>query len=66
MNNKIKIILFVITALFVLIVSAFGLSKVKVDDFHKAAIVFVVDASASNQKELPIYAFKSEIAEFIG
>lgn len=30
-----------------------GLSKIKVDDFHKSAIVFVVDSSASNQKNLP-------------
>ena len=33
--------------------SLIGLSKVKVDDFHKAAVMFVVDASASNQKQLP-------------
>lgn len=30
-----------------------GLKNIKVDDFHKAAIVFVVDSSASNQKMLP-------------
>ena len=28
-------------------------SKIKVDDFHKSAVVFVVDSSASNQKNLP-------------
>lgn len=27
--------------------------NIKVDDFHKAAIIFVVDSSASNQKNLP-------------
>jgi hypothetical protein len=27
--------------------------NIKVDDFHKAAVIFVVDASASNQKDLP-------------
>jgi hypothetical protein len=31
----------------------FGLSKLKPDEFHKAAIIFVVDSSASNQKDLP-------------
>lgn len=30
-----------------------GLKNIKVDEFHKAAIVFVVDSSASNQKMLP-------------
>ncbi len=27
--------------------------NIKVDDFHKAAVIFVVDSSASNQKNLP-------------
>lgn len=27
--------------------------NIKVDDFHKAAIIFVIDSSASNQKMLP-------------
>lgn len=31
----------------------FGLSRLKVDDFHKAAVIFVVDSSASNLKNLP-------------
>ena len=30
-----------------------GLKNIKVDDFHKSAIIFVVDSSASNQKNLP-------------
>ena len=30
-----------------------GLKNIKVDDFHKAAIIFAVDSSASNQKNLP-------------
>ena len=29
-----------------------GLSKIKVDDFHPSAIIFLIDSSASNQKEL--------------
>ena len=31
----------------------FGFSKVKVDDFKKAAVILLVDSSASNQKNLP-------------
>ncbi len=30
-----------------------GLQNIKVDEFHKAAIIFAVDSSASNQKNLP-------------
>ena len=30
-----------------------GLRNIKVDDFHPAAVMFVVDSSASNQKRLP-------------
>jgi len=29
-----------------------GLSKIKVDDFHKAAVIFMIDSSASNQNAL--------------
>lgn len=53
MNNTLKIIIFSIFFLLVIGLSVFGLSKLKVDDFHKAAVIFVVDASASNQKNLP-------------
>lgn len=53
MNNTFKIIIFVIFCLLVISLSIFGLSKLKVDDFHKAGVVFVVDASASNQNKLP-------------
>lgn len=53
MNNKIKIILFSLFLLALIAVSALGLSRVKVDDFHKAAVIFVVDSSASNMKNLP-------------
>ena len=30
-----------------------ALKNIKVDDFHPAAVIFVVDSSASNQKRLP-------------
>lgn len=53
MRNTIKIILFAAAFLVLFGLSIFGLSKVKVDDFHKAGIIFVVDSSASNQKQLP-------------
>ncbi len=53
MNNRLKLILFGIFLVIVLFLGAFGLSKVRVDDFHKAAVIFVVDSSASNIKELP-------------
>lgn len=53
MNNTLKIILFSIFVFILLCLGIFGLSKIKVDDFHKAAIIFIVDSSASNQKMLP-------------
>lgn len=53
MNNTYKIVLFALTFLAVIILGIFGLSKIKVDDFKKASIIFVVDASASNQSKLP-------------
>ena len=53
MKNTFKVIIFAVLFLLVLLLGIFGLSKLKVDDFHKAAIIFVVDASASNQKDLP-------------
>lgn len=53
MSNKIKIILFSLFLLALIVLSAIGLSRVKVDDFHKAAVIFVVDSSASNMKNLP-------------
>lgn len=45
------IIILAISVLFKLIWS--GMSKIKVDDFKPAAVMFVVDSSASNQKDLP-------------
>lgn len=53
MNNTFKIIIFAICFLIVIGLGVFGLSKLKVDDFHKAAVIFVVDSSASNQQQLP-------------
>jgi hypothetical protein len=53
MNNTFKIIIFAIFLFVVLALGIVGLSKLKVDDFHKSAIIFVVDSSASNLKDLP-------------
>ncbi len=53
MNNTFKIIIFSAICFVLLGLSILGLSKLKVDDFHKAAVIFVVDSSASNQKRLP-------------
>ncbi|MBQ8459592.1 VWA domain-containing protein [bacterium] len=53
MNNTFKVILFAALFFGILCLGVFGLSKLKVDDFHKAAVIFVVDSSASNQKDLP-------------
>lgn len=53
MNNALKIILFSIISLVIVFGAIIGLSKIKVDDFHKAAVIFVVDSSASNLPKLP-------------
>ena len=53
MNNTFKIILFAVAFFIMICLGIFGLSRLKVDDFHKAAVIFVVDSSASNQKNLP-------------
>jgi len=53
--NK-RLIILGILILFVAIIGKLifvGLKNIKVDDFHKSAIIFVVDSSASNQKNLP-------------
>ena len=52
MNNTFKVILFAAAFLIFICLGIFGLSRLKVDDFHKAAVIFVVDSSASNQKNL--------------
>ena len=53
MKNKVKIIIFVGLLLLAGLFTFMGLSRVKVDDFHKAAVIFVIDSSASNQAKLP-------------
>ncbi len=53
MNNTVKIVIFGIFLVIAIGLTVFGLSKIKVDDFKKAAVILVVDSSASNQKDLP-------------
>lgn len=43
----------IIVALTVVSLLGIGLKGFKVDNFKKAAVMFVIDSSASNQKELP-------------
>lgn len=54
MNKRLIILGIIILAISVLVKLIWsGMSKIKVDDFKPAAVMFVVDASASNQKDLP-------------
>lgn len=52
-NGKLKILLFVVAIVIAAAASIFGLSQIKPDEFHKASVIFIVDSSASNAKELP-------------
>lgn len=54
MNRRLIIIGVLILAISIIGKLLFvALKNIKVDDFHKSAIIFVVDSSASNQKMLP-------------
>lgn len=53
MMRSIKILIFIILLLSFGVLAFFGLSKVHVDDFHKSAVIVLIDSSASNQKALP-------------
>ena len=54
LNKRIVTLGFIILSLAIALkVVWMGLSKIKVDDFKPAGIVFIVDSSASNQKNLP-------------
>ncbi len=54
MNNKRLIILGILIVIISVVGKLLwsGLSRVKVDDFHPAAVIFLIDSSASNQKSL--------------
>ena len=59
----------IILGLLILFVAVIGklifvaCKNIKVDDFHKAAIIFAVDSSASNQKNLIFRMLKVYIQE---
>lgn len=54
MNKRlISLGLIILAAAVVLKLVYIGLKNIKVDDFHPAAVMIVVDSSASNQKNLP-------------
>lgn len=53
MNKRLIILgLIILASSIVLRLVYLGLKKIKVDDFKPAAVIFVVDSSASNQKKL--------------
>ena len=53
MNKRLIIVGFLILAVCVVGKLVFwGLKSIKVDDFHPAAVIFAIDASASNQEKL--------------
>ena len=54
MNKRLIILGIVILAASVILKIVWtGLTKIKVDNFKPAAVMFVLDSSASNQKDLP-------------
>lgn len=54
MNKKLITIGVLIFAIAVIAKSLFVISKnIKLDEFHKSAVIFVIDSSASNQAKLP-------------
>jgi len=54
MNKRLIILGIVILAVSIILKLLWaGLSKIKVDDFKPASVIFVIDSSASNQKDLP-------------
>ena len=54
MNKRLITIGFLILGVAIVLKLVFTLGKnIKVDDFHKTAVIFVLDSSASNQSQLP-------------
>jgi len=53
-NKRLIILGFIILASTILLRFVYlGIKKIKIDNFKPAAVIFVVDSSASNQKKLP-------------
>ena len=54
MNKRLITLGFIFLAISVIAKSLFVMLKnIKIDDFHKSAIVFVIDSSASNKNKIP-------------
>ena len=54
MKKRYIVLGIIITAALILVsVLGMGLKRIKVDNFKPAVVIFVIDSSASNQKELP-------------
>ena len=51
-KNTIKLVIVILAAIAAVILLFMGLKNIKVDDFHPAAVIFVIDSSASNQQKL--------------
>ena len=53
MNKRLITVGFLILAVSIVLKFVFTISKnIKIDDFHKTAVIFVLDSSASNQNQL--------------
>ena len=54
MNKRLVVLGILILGIAIIGKLIFVLAKnIKVDEFHKSAVIFVVDSSASNQSKLP-------------
>lgn len=51
-KNTIKLAIVILAAVVALIMLFLGLKNIKIDEFHPAAVIFVIDSSASNQQKL--------------
>lgn len=51
-KNTIKLAIVILAAVVALIILFLGLKNIKIDEFHPAAVIFVIDSSASNQQKL--------------
>ena len=51
-KNTIKLVIVILAAIVAVILLFMKIKNIKVDDFHPAAVIFVIDSSASNQQKL--------------
>ena len=51
-KNTIKLVIVILAAIVAVVLLFIGLRNIKVDDFHPASVIFVIDSSASNQQKL--------------